>query len=192
MTRTKVSSRFSSGKKCAFIGRPGKKPATLHRSLLSYPIISPSPIRTDVPVIHFAAGDTMKASRSAISSGRPWRFISVFSGNCSVACSTVICVQATSAREMTSVVLLSQPRHDLCDQVRPRTSQTHRSMRQIPLSPPDSDARRCCRGDCREHARHDSEGPTACDHHPASTFGLRALKQNVRDDAVAQQHRAYR
>src|SRR5215813_12453223 len=43
-------------------------------------------------------------------------------------------------------------------------------------------------GDCGEHARHDGEGPTACDHHPASTFRFRALEQDIRDDAVAQQY----
>src|SRR5215472_9807169 len=39
LTRTRVSSGFSSGKKWPpFLGRPGKKPATLHRSFLSYPL----------------------------------------------------------------------------------------------------------------------------------------------------------
>src|SRR6476660_6594657 len=35
------------------------------------PFISPPSMRTDVPVIHLAVGETMKPSRSAISSGRP-------------------------------------------------------------------------------------------------------------------------
>src|SRR4051812_26045653 len=39
------------------------------------PFISPPSMRTDVPVIHFAVGETMKPSRSAISSGRPYRLI---------------------------------------------------------------------------------------------------------------------
>src|SRR6476469_5283663 len=52
--------------------------------------ISPPSMRTDVPVIHLAIGETMKPSRSAISSGRPYRPIPTCSGNLFVASSTVM------------------------------------------------------------------------------------------------------
>jgi len=35
------------------------------------PLVSPPSIRIDAPVIHFAAGETSQAIRSAISSGLP-------------------------------------------------------------------------------------------------------------------------
>src|SRR6478752_8128688 len=54
------------------------------------PFISPPSMRTDVPVIHLAVGETMKPSRSAISSGRPYRLIPACSGNLFVASSTVM------------------------------------------------------------------------------------------------------
>src|ERR1700741_637636 len=42
--------------------------------------------------------------------------------------------------------------------------------------------------DCREHACHNSERPTARNDHPAGTFSFRALEQHIRDHSVAQQY----
>src|SRR6266481_9723928 len=47
-------------------------------------------MRTDVPVNHFAAGDTRKAISSAISSGLPYRLMPASAGNLFVASSTVM------------------------------------------------------------------------------------------------------
>src|SRR6266404_4361333 len=42
--------------------------------------------------------------------------------------------------------------------------------------------------DCREHACHNGECPTARNDHPAGTFGFRALEQHIRNHSVAQQY----
>jgi hypothetical protein len=42
--------------------------------------------------------------------------------------------------------------------------------------------------DCREHACHNGERPTARDDHLAGTFSFRALEQHIRDYSVAQQY----
>ena len=40
-------------------------------------------------------------------------------------------------------------------------------------------------GNGREYACHNRECPPACNHHPASTFSLRAFEQDVCNNAVA-------
>jgi hypothetical protein len=69
-------------------GRPPRPRVTLwawERPELFKVVHSPN-----VGVAYLAAGDTMKASRSAISSGWPQRAISTFFGNSCIACSTLM------------------------------------------------------------------------------------------------------
>jgi len=65
---------------------PAKRQSLGHAQML---LISPPSMRTDAPVNHFAAGDTRKPKRSAISSGVPKRAMPTSSGNFLNASSTV-------------------------------------------------------------------------------------------------------